>query len=109
MLGNKYSTYEEGLQKRKEQIKEEPQTLHGDEEEPYHLQEEAHPRMLGEECGCRRPGPRTVGRVAYNSTTCSHSAYSRGGHQKVVSFSFYGDTATIEHKRKEYFQGDTFL
>ncbi len=44
--------------------------------------------------------------VEYNAsdTTCSRDAFLRGGGQKVVGFSFYGDRDQEHAKKKGYFQ-----
>ena len=41
----------------------------------------------------------------YNKTTCSRRAYSRGKGQKIIGFSYYGDSRSLHHQRKKYFEG----
>jgi len=41
----------------------------------------------------------------YNKTTCSPRAYSRGNGQKIIGFSYYGDSRSAHHKSKKYFEG----
>ena len=41
----------------------------------------------------------------FNQTTCSYDAFLRGPHQKVISFSFYGDINSDRSKMKGYFEG----
>ena len=41
----------------------------------------------------------------FNSTTCGWSAYQRGSHQKIVGFSFYGNSNSSVHNAKQYFVG----
>ena len=43
--------------------------------------------------------------VEYRDTTCSRAAWHRGSNQKVVGFSFYGNTSSNSHKSKQYFVG----
>ena len=43
--------------------------------------------------------------IEYNRTTCSSRAYSRGNGQKVIGFSYYGDSTSAHHKSKKYFDG----
>ena len=43
--------------------------------------------------------------IRFNSTTCGWSAYQRGGHQKIVGFSFYGNSNSSVHNAKQYFIG----
>ena len=40
-----------------------------------------------------------------NQTTCSSDAFYRGPHQKVISFSFYGDINSEKSKMKGFFEG----
>lgn len=59
-------------------------------------------------CPCSRilPRPQQIeSNVAFNATTCSHDAFSRGPGQQVVSFSFYGDIHTDVAVKKGYFEG----
>lgn len=41
----------------------------------------------------------------FSTTTCSKHAWARGRGQKVVGFSYYGDSASAHHKAKGYLQG----
>jgi len=41
----------------------------------------------------------------YNKTTCSPQAYTRGNGQKIIGFSYYGDSRSAHHKEKKYFEG----
>ena len=41
--------------------------------------------------------------IGFNSTTCGWSAYQRGSHQKIISFSFYGNLNSSVHNAKQYF------
>ena len=43
--------------------------------------------------------------LVLNQTTCSLSAFYRGPHQKVISFSFYGDINSENSKKKRFFKG----
>ena len=43
--------------------------------------------------------------IGFNSTTCGWSAYQRGSHQKIVGFSFYGNSNSSVHNAKQYFVG----
>ena len=58
-------------------------------------------------CPCTRTLPvvASAERVEYSDTTCGRDAYERGTHQKVVGFSFYGNTSSGVHKAKQYFIG----
>ena len=57
-------------------------------------------------CNCSRTFPRnTAPEVKYSSTTCSQHSWARGRGQKVVGFSYYGDSASVHHKAKGYLQG----
>ena len=46
--------------------------------------------------------------ISLISTTCGEDSFRRGANQKVVTFSFYGDTNSYNHKEKKYFQGKFF-
>ena len=55
-------------------------------------------------CNCSQTLPRnTVPDVEYSLTTCSQHSWARGTGQKVVGFSYYGDS--VHHKAKGYLQG----
>ena len=41
----------------------------------------------------------------FDQTTCGYDAFNRGPHQKVISFSFYGDINSDRSKMKGYFEG----
>ena len=41
----------------------------------------------------------------FSDTTCGRDAFRRGSNQKVVGFSFYGNTSSSAHKSKKYFEG----
>ena len=58
-------------------------------------------------CPCTRTLPvvASAERVEYSDTTCGRDAYERGAQQKVVGFSFYGNTSSGVHKAKQYFIG----
>ena len=43
--------------------------------------------------------------IPYEQTTCSKRAYDRGLGQKVIGFSYYGDSRSAHHQSKKYFQG----
>jgi len=43
--------------------------------------------------------------IKFNKTTCSMDAFRRGGGQKIVGFSFYGDINSNIEKVKGYFEG----
>lgn len=43
--------------------------------------------------------------IHFNQTTCSQRAYSRGKGQKIIGFSYYGDSRSAHHQSKKYFQG----
>ena len=43
--------------------------------------------------------------ISFNSTTCGWSAYQRGNHQKIVGFSFYGNSNSSVRSAKQYFVG----
>jgi hypothetical protein len=60
-----------------------------------------------EYCNCRRTIQRSNRnlKTEFSQTTCGRDAYKRGSNQKVVSFSFYGNTASKEHQKRKYFQG----
>ena len=43
--------------------------------------------------------------LTLNQTTCSSDAFYRGPHQKIISFSFYGDINSDRSKMKGFFEG----
>ena len=43
--------------------------------------------------------------VEFSDTTCSAVAYARGSGQKIVGFSFYGNSKSEKHQGKKYFEG----
>ena len=49
--------------------------------------------------------PRIDISLQFSDTTCGRDAFHRGNHQKVIAFSFYGNTKTEAHKAKQYFTG----
>ena len=60
-------------------------------------------KVLIEQCNCTRVLPtNTVPEEDYSSTTCSHHAWSRGAGQRVVGFSYYGNSDSDHHKSKGY-------
>ena len=85
-----------------------------------HPPEEPRVTFTLEHCGCNRTLPvrstssapektgfnRTLSPepVEYNRTTCGVDAWRRGGGQRTVAFSFYGDPTTPRHKAKQYFR-----
>ena len=62
-----------------------------------------------EHCNCSRTlvdvKENTNDSVQFLKTTCSRDAFQRGPNQKVVGFSFYGDSSSEAHKAREYFGG----
>ena len=60
-----------------------------------------------EHCPCRRTIPRNTKTkiTEFSKTTCGFDAYQRGSQQKVVSYSFYGNPTSKEHKKRKYFAG----
>ena len=46
-----------------------------------------------------------VPQYSFEDTTCSHVAFRRGEGQKIVGFSYYGDSRSEHHKEKKYFDG----
>ena len=43
--------------------------------------------------------------VPFSETTCSRRAFKRGSNQKVISYVFYGDSESKNHKTRRYFDG----
>ena len=43
--------------------------------------------------------------INFNDTTCSLKSYLRGKGQKVIGFSYYGDSRSKHHQEKKYFEG----
>ena len=43
--------------------------------------------------------------IKFSGTTCGWDAFRRGSNQKVVGFSFYGDTSSGAHQARKYFDG----
>lgn len=50
-------------------------------------------------------GKDAINEIHYNKTTCSRRAYDRGIGQKVIGFSYYGDSRSVHHQEKKYFEG----
>ena len=63
-----------------------------------------------EKCSCMRNlttyNLNTTGGIFFNETTCGRDAFFRGPHQKVVAFSFYGDSKSSEHLNRGFFEGN---
>ena len=63
-----------------------------------------------EKCSCMRNLTtyhlNTTGGTFFNETTCGRDAFFRGPHQKVVAFSFYGDSKSSEHINRGFFEGN---
>ena len=62
-----------------------------------------------ENCDCTRSiltrGPP---RGSLNDSTCSLDSYQRGPGQKIIGFSFYGDTNSTKSKKRKYFEVSNF-
>jgi len=60
-----------------------------------------------EHCQCSRTIQRNSRNLETNfsQTTCGRDAYQRGSNQKVVSFSFYGNPESKQHRKRKYFEG----
>ena len=43
--------------------------------------------------------------IHFNDTTCSYKSYLRGKGQKIIGFSYYGDSRSKHHQEKKYFEG----
>ena len=50
-----------------------------------------------------------ITRTFFNYTTCGRDAFFRGPHQKVIAFSFYGNSSYPEHLVRGFFEGNTKL
>ena len=61
-----------------------------------------------EQCECQRQlteiqvNPTNLN---FSQTTCSSDSFQRGPHQRVISFSFFGDITSNCHKWRRYFEG----
>ena len=77
------------------------------------VEEEKEPQKNGIEfkmkyCECQRhlsEVQENPSGLILNQTTCSSDAFYRGPHQKVISFSFYGDINSEKSKMKGFFEG----
>lgn len=59
-----------------------------------------------EECGCvRKILVEDTRHGSLNDSTCSKASFQRGGGQKVIGFSFYGNPNSTKSKERKYFQG----
>jgi len=59
-----------------------------------------------ERCNCSRTAlTEESGAIKFSDTSCGRDSFNRGNHQKVVAFSFYGNTKSEAHKAKQYFTG----
>ena len=47
-----------------------------------------------------------ITRHFFNYTTCGRDAFFRGPHQKVIAFSFYGNSSSPEHLVRGFFAGN---
>ena len=58
-------------------------------------------------CNCSRTlfNVETDNSVQFSQTTCGGDAFQRGANQKVVGFSFYGDSSSELHQFRKYFDG----
>ena len=76
-----------------------------------HFEKNMDTSVSSEYCGCSRrlPLAHVTGQsVPVNMTTCGLDSYVRGFQQKVIAFSFYGDSQNKthkNHKEKKYFKG----
>ena len=63
--------------------------------------------ILLEHCNCRRTlfNAEEITSVQFSDTTCGRDAFQRGSNQKIVGFSFYGNTSSVEDEPKKYFDG----
>ena len=53
--------------------------------------------------------PISLSTVHFSNTSCGRDAYMRGHHQKVVSFSFYGNKSSPSHLLQGFFLGNLEL
>ena len=63
-------------------------------------------------CGCLRSAAvfqTIVNNYKFEATTCGREAFLRGGGQKVVSFSFYGNSKSEREIRRQYLKGKSGL
>ena len=57
-------------------------------------------------CDCTRSRQIiSLSSVNFSNTSCGRDAYMRGPHQKVVSFSFYGNKSSPSHLLQGFFEG----
>ena len=59
-------------------------------------------------CDCQRhlsEVKKNPSNLILNYTTCGSDAFYRGPHQKIISFSFYGDVNSGYSKMKGFFKG----
>ena len=65
--------------------------------------------FLLERCSCSRTlvagAENENNSVKFSHTTCGQDAFQRGSNQKVAGFSFYGNTSSLVHQSKKYFEG----
>ena len=43
--------------------------------------------------------------ISFEKTTCSYRSFLRGSGQKIIGFSYYGDSRSAHHQTKKYFEG----
>ena len=62
-----------------------------------------------EHCDCQRTlvniEENEINSVQFSDTTCGRDAFQRGANQKIVGFSFYGNSSSNVHKARKYFGG----
>ena len=58
-------------------------------------------------CNCSRTlsNVKKNNSLQFTDTTCSMEAFQRGSNQKVVGFSFYGNSSSQAHQSRKYFEG----
>ena len=56
-------------------------------------------------CWCHQSNKSVLDNEQFSETTCSISAFKRGPNQKVISYVFYGDSNSKNHKTRRYFEG----
>ena len=62
--------------------------------------------VLLDDCGCRRKMMVETDDtwLGGGESTCSHSSYRRGGGQKVIGYSYYGERNSSRGRERKYFK-----
>lgn len=68
----------------------------------------ANDNAVSKRCTCEEDilgSKNEVDGISFEKTTCSYRSFLRGSGQKIIGFSYYGDSRSAHHQTKKYFEG----